>query len=263
MDAMTPELLLAVLVAAPPRVFRLDPQVLQDTKTRVQAHEAGLGPGLERLRADARAALGAGPFSVVSKTATPPSGDKHDYMSQAPSFWPNPGTKDGLPYVQRDGERNPEIRKIPDHDDLGRLVSATETLALAYYFVGDENYATKAAQLLRTFFLDPATRMNPNLEYAQAIPGVTTGRGIGIIDASGLVGLVDAIGLLGGSRSLTAADQQGLEGWFTDYLRWLRESRNGRAEAAATNNHGTYYDAQVASLALFTGQRELAAGVLD
>ncbi|HEX6738685.1 MAG TPA: alginate lyase family protein, partial [Vicinamibacteria bacterium] len=169
-------LLLALLAAVaaetpPPRVFRLDPQAIAQVRARALAKDPRLAPALERLRADAKQALTAGPFTVMTKSVTPPSGDKHDYMSQAPYFWPNPATPDGLPYVNRDGERNPEINQITDHQNMDRMVSAVETLALAYFFKGDEAYASKAAQLLRAWFLDAATHMNPNLQYAQFIPG--------------------------------------------------------------------------------------------
>jgi Alginate lyase len=260
-------LLLALLAAVAaedpsPRVFRLDPQVMAQVRSRALARDARLAPALARLRADAREAMTAGPFTVTGKTATPPSGDKHDYMSQAPYFWRNPATPDGLPYVRRDGERNPEIQRLPDRDGLRGVISHTETLALCYYLLEDDACATRAALLLRTWFLDPATRMNPHLEYGQAIPGVNTGRGIGIIETSGLTRVVDAVGLLAGAKAWTPEDQRGLSAWFAAYLRWLRESAHGRAEAAATNNHGTHYDAQVASFALFTGQPALAAQVL-
>jgi hypothetical protein len=207
--------------------------------------------------------MSAGPFSVVSKGLTPPSGDKHDYTSQAPYYWPNPKSPNGLPYISRDGERNPEINQITDHWNLDQLESSVETLALAYYFKGDEAYAAKAAGLLRAFFLDPATRMNPNLQYAQFIPGVNTGRGIGLIETRGLTSVVDAIGLLAGSKALTTDDQRALQDWFGRFLQWMLESKNGRDEAAAKNNHGTYYDVQVASFALFVGKRDLAARVLE
>src|SRR5438270_7946514 len=184
-------------------------------------------------------------------------------MSQAPYFWPDPKSPNGLPYIRRDGERNPEINKITDHHSLDDLESSVETLALAYYFKGDEAYAAKAVQLLRAFFLESATRMNPNLEYAQFIPGVNTGRGIGLIETRGLTRVVDAIGLLAGSKSLTEADQRGLEDWFTKFLQWMTESKNGRDESNSQNNHGTYYDVQTTSFALFLGKKDLAVNILQ
>src|SRR5438270_5098087 len=229
----------------PPRVFLVDARRLAGARRNVLAGDRAFDAALKKLEADAKKALAAGTFSVTSKAATPPSGDKHDYMSQAPYFWPNPKTPGGLPYVRRDGERNPEINKITDHHTLDQMEEAVETLALAYYFRGDEAYAAKAAQLLRAWFLDPATRMNPNLQYAQYIPGVNTGRGIGLIETRGLTRVVDAVGLLEGSKSLTEADRRGVADWFANCRQWMQESKNGRDEAAAQNNHGTYYDLQV------------------
>jgi hypothetical protein len=246
-----------------PRVYLLDASYLTATRQRLRSGDTNLAPALAALERDAKTALNAKPLSVVNKSTTPPSGDKHDYMSQAPYFWPNPETTNGLPYVRHDGERNPEINKITDHRNIGAMPDSVETLALAYYFTGDETYAAKATEFLRVWFLDPPTRMNPNFQFAQAIPGINSGRGIGLIESRGLVRVVDGAGLLAGAKAWTEADQRGLEKWFTDFLRWMRESQNGRDEAAAKNNHGTYYDLQVVSFALFTGDQKFAKEVLE
>lgn len=218
---------------------------------------------LEKARAEADHAMHEGPFSVIEKKQVPPSGDKHDYMSLAPYWWPNPTTANGLPYVRRDGETNPEERSIPDHADLFRMEVAVHALALGYYITGDEQYASRAVLLLRTWFLDPATKMNPNLNYGQAIPGITTGRGIGLIGMRAIPEVLDGITLLSQSRSLTPADRRGLHKWFQRYLNWLQNSKNGRAEAAAKNNHGSWYDQQLAGIALFLGDRDLARKIIE
>jgi len=216
-----------------------------------------------KLESDANIALKTQVVSIVTKQATPPSGDKHDYMSQAPYFWRNPKTADGFPYIRRDGERNPEIKKYPDHDLLDKMVKTVEQFAVAYYFTDKKEYAAKAAQILRMWFLDAGTKMNPNLEFAQAIPGLNTGRGIGIIETRGLTRVVDSIGLLKNSKSWTKADQAGIETWFGKYLQWLTTSKNGREEGAAKNNHGTFYDVQIVSFALFVGKKDFAKNVLE
>lgn len=248
---------------AAPRVFIIDGRELAETKHRIRSDDQTFAAALANLEKDARRAMQQQPSSVISKAVTPPSGDKHDYMSQAPYFWPNPDKPDGLPYINRDGERNPEIAKITDHLALDQMEAAVQALSLAYYFKNNEEYAAKASQLLRAWFIDPATRMNPNLEYAQFIPGVNTGRGIGLIETRGLVNTVDAVGLLAGSKSWTAADQQALEGWFSTFLQWMQESQKGREENAAKNNHGTFYDVQSMSYALFVRRNDLAKQIAE
>ena len=251
------------LAAVLPRTFLLDPVHLQIVRDRIRAGDKTFTAALNALERDAKDDLKAGPFSVMTKDKMPPSGDKHDFMSLAPYFWADPNSPNGLPYIRRDGERNPEIYKLTDRRNLGRLIGTVETLSLAYYFTTNEAYAEKAASLLRTWFLDPATRMNPNFEFAQAVPGVNTGRGTGLIETVGLTSLVDSIGVLAGSRAWTDADQAAMQRWFSLFLQWMLESRNGRAEAAAKNNHGSWYDVQVASYSLFTRTPDKAREVIE
>ncbi len=245
----------------PPRVFLLDGQYLQATQQRIRDGDKSFAPAVAELEREAKTALDVGPFSVVEKTNIPPSGDKHDYMSIGPYFWPDPGSSNGLPYIRHDGKRNPANR-TSDRRSLGSLIGNVETLAYAWYFTGDEKYAQKAAQLLRAWFLDPATRMNPNFEFAQAVPGVNSGRGTGLIEMAGMTSLVDAVGLLAGSKAWIDSDQSGMQQWFTEFVRWMQQSKNGQAEAAAKNNHGTYYDLELAAFSLFIGRSELASNLL-
>jgi len=240
--------------AAPvPCVFSLDPHQLVLTKARLATNDAALLPALGRLRREADKALKAAPGSVMDKAKTPPSGDKHDYLSLAPYSWPDPAKPDGLPWINRDGQVNPDSRVGTDHEALSKLCSQVDALALAYYLTGLEPYAAKAATLLQVWFLAPATKMNPHLEFAQGVPGRSTGRGTGIIDTVQVIKLTDAVGLLAGAKAWTPEAQRGMQDWFRAYLHWLLTSKHGRDEAKATNNHGSWYLAQTAACALFTG----------
>ena len=166
---------------AEPRLFLLDADALRAVRRSIFLGEDRFRAADDRLLREADQALQEGPFSVVDKEAVPPSGDKHDYMSRGTYWWPDPDKPDGLPYVRRDGEVNPEIYDY-DSRRLGRMCSSVDTLALAYFLSDYEDFAERAALLLRTWFLDEARRMNPHLEYGQGIPGICKGRGIGIID---------------------------------------------------------------------------------
>ena len=239
-----------------PSVFALNRAALERNKGRINAKDAQIMPAYKLLLKDADKALEFGPVSVMEKTNNPPSGNKHDYMSLAPYYWPDPSKPDGLPYIRKDGQTNPEVKEYKDKEYLPKLCESVHALSLAYYFSGEKVYAEHAAKLIRVWFLDTATRMNPNLNFGQAMKGTNTGRGAGMIDTRHLVKVVDAIGLLQTSKYWTQQDQQGMKEWFTAFLDWMQTSKIGRDEMAANNNHGAWYDAQRLAMSLFIKDQE-------
>jgi hypothetical protein len=244
------------------RTLRWRPDWLADVKTRIGRGDPALAPAYRALLARADAALNGGTYTVTAKGVAPPSGDRHDYWSIGPYWWPDPDHPNG-PYVRRDGHINPG-RDSADFDTtrLTQMSTAVESLALAYYFTGDRRYAQKASTLLRVWFLDPATRMNPNANFAQGVPGRTPGRAEGVLDTYRLLPVVEAIGLLAPSATLGMQEQAGLEKWFGDYTQWMATSTNGKAEHAATNNHGLWYLYQFAEYALFARRADLARAAI-
>ncbi|GEC02380.1 alginate lyase [Streptomyces spinoverrucosus] len=252
--------------AAPvtPRTVVLDGSRLRQAKADLRHGDPELRRAVASLTRRADGWLEQGPWTVVDKPRPAPSGDVHDYLSQAPYWWPtttpSPDNPWSCPYVQRDGERNPEVDSGTDRQDVEKVFDSTYDLALAWYYTGHRQYAQKAAQILRTWFLDPATRMNPHLNHAQFIPCKYDGRAIGIIDFSqSYTNVVDALAILDtGAPGWTKGDRVAMRRWNTAFLTWLTTSEFGKQEAAAANNHGTFYDMLVAALALSTGDDELA-----
>ena len=251
-------LMTARVTAQLPKVLIMDANHLAEVKKKAQQKDRQVLQLIDELKKQADDLLEMEPLSVMDKQFTPVSGNKHDYMSQAPYFWYDSTKPNGLPYKRRDGVRNPEIEQITDRTYIGKLETALRTLSLAFYFADDNKYAAKASTLLHTWFINEATKMNPHLEYGQAIPGVNTGRGIGIIETRTLMGIADAVGLLEGSASWTKADTKSMKDWYAKYLDWLLTSKNGKDEHAAKNNHGTWFYAQSIDFALFIENRELA-----
>ncbi len=257
---------LAALVAAPaatPPVLLHSAASLQAARESLARGEPALKPSLAALLREADRTLELREASVMDKKGVAASGDRHDYFSFGPYWWPDPAKADGLPYIQRDGEVNTAGRDQTDDTAFGQLCSSVETLGLAYWFTGREAYADKAARLVRVWFLEPATRMNPNLQHAQAIPGRSTGRGIGLIESRRLMDLNEGLALIGSSASWTAGDRAALRAWMDSFYTWITTSRNGRDEHAAKNNHGSWYDAQTAHLALVLGRKDEARRILS
>ena len=208
-----------------------------------------------RILAAADAALEMQALTITTARAKLSEGGPNDFYSNGDYWWPDPKKPDGLPYIKRDGETNPE-NFIAHRDAIRDLRDAVAALAAASLLSDDDRYVAKAAELLRIFFLDPATRMNPHLDYAQAIPGVSSGRGIGIIDTLHLIEIPKAVQALEKSGAFPEEVVEGLQEWFRDYLAWMLESKNGKEEAATKNNHAVAYFLQVAVFADFTGNQE-------
>ena len=246
-----------------PETFLIRGEFLLAAKNKIQKGDLVLTKALKELTSEADKALTKGPYSVTFKSKIPPSGNKHDYMSVGPYWWPDSSKADGLPYIRKDGQINPERYSIKDADFHNSMCSDVYQLGLTWYFTNDKKYADHAVKLLKVWFLDPETKMNPNLNFGQAIPGRMNGRGIGIIDTRSLAKLIDGVQLLKNSKSLSAADYKGIQDWYKEFLNWMRTSPIGLDEADEFNNHGTWYDVQTVSMALFTGQKDLAKKILE
>lgn len=240
----------------------LDKENLDQIKTKIDRQDPFVMPAYQTLISKAEKALSMGRLSVVDKSLTPPSQDKHDYMSLGPYFWPNPKTKDGYPYIRRDGKVNPNALIDSDSPRLVRLANALETLALAYYYTNNTKYAQRAVEMIQIWFINDTTKMNPHLKYAQGIPGTVPGRALGILDGRHFVRILDSITLIENSNLLSSKDLEVIKQWVKDYQNWLLNGEYAYDESHRPNNHGTFYDYQVVGYALYLEQPKKAKELL-
>jgi len=204
---------------------------------------------VRRLRAEAERRLKEGPWTV---TADRPQGlnlDIHEYYSEAPYWWPQ-SEDPTAPYVRRDGQINAN-RFLANKTALNSMAEAVYVLGTASYLLDDAKYAQRAARIIRAWFLDPKTRMNPELENAQAIRNLNTGRGAGILDGRVFIRAIQGMEFLALTGNWDAKDQAGLKKWFQEYLHWLLTSTPAEAEQHAGNNHSSWWTAQAAAVATF------------
>ncbi len=192
---------------------------------------------------------------VTGKKLVAPSGDPHDYISAGTYWWPNPDTADGLPYILRDGVTNPDSQTY-DNCKIVALSQCVYDLACLYFFTRDEAVAKRGAEQLRSFFLDPATRMNPHLKYGQSVPGVSPGRVYGIIDTYALTNVVNAAALL--REAMPEKDYHALQDWFRAYAKWLLEDPMTVPDRDKSQNHGLSYQLQVIAFSRFAEDHETA-----
>ncbi len=244
---------------------REDPPVFYDLETLEQLarpnQESPFLAHRQSLLEAADRALARGPYSVTDKTTLPPSQDPHDYWHPSPYYWPRPFLLRWLPMKMKDGQRVPGTQlydSLSDRYDrtrLQRMLDDVTILALAWRTGGNPAHARHATHLLRTWFIDSKTRMNPHLTFAQVRRGKDRKHGCksGVIELKDLYFFLDAVRLLKEADSWTPADDLEFRAWLSEYLQWLLHSPQGKGESASPNNHGTCYDLQVASIASFLG----------
>jgi hypothetical protein len=193
------------------------------------------------------------PQTITAFPSNRSPGGPHDYFSQADYFWPDPKNPDG-PYINRDGQSNPD-----NFDDHRKAMIAFSiqmpALTGAWLLTGDRKYGQHACEHLLAWFVTPATRMNPNLEYSQGVHGVSTGRNYGIIDTLHLVEVARAASVVAPTL-LSTEDAAAVKEWFRDYLQWMKSSDKGKQERATLNNHAACWALQAAEFARFIGDAE-------
>lgn len=220
----------------------------------------------EELLVKANTALSEKPYSITDKKSIAPSNDKQDYWHPAPYWWPNPNTDTGLPYIRRDGQRVPGTQLGDEECDnfdrsgLQQTFDNSLLLALAYKFTAQKKYANHGAKMLRRFFLQPKTRMNPHLKYSQVRMGVNgnEGTGTGIIEFKDIYYYLDAASIFHEAGAVTDEELDQFKQWLSAYLDWLLSSPQGISEKNSENNHGTYYDLQILAIATFLGDKNIA-----
>ena len=211
----------------------------------------------ERILRAANEYLSQPPITITASSSPRSHGGKHDYFSEGDYWWPDPKNPGG-PYIRRDGYTDPA--NFNDHREaLIRLSLHVPALVAAWLVTHDKRYAEHAVLHLRAWFLDPATKMNPSLDYAQAIFGITPGRGTGVIDTLHLVEVSRAARLLEKSGAFVRGEHGGVLEWFAQYLDWMCNSTNGKEEEVAKNNHGACWVAQAAAFAALTGNKDVLA----
>lgn len=233
----------------------------QALKRRVAANDAQIAPLAARLKEDAERRMKAGPWSVTFNRPKGTPAGEHDFFSEGPYWWPDPKNPNG-PYIRRDGERNPD-RFTKNDDDMGDMSQAVFTLGTAAWLFDEPRYAERAAKIASVWFVDPATRMNPNLEFGQAIRNINWGRGTGLIDSVSLIWAVQGMTFLEDTGRWDARQRDAVKQWFSGYLTWMMESQKGLAEKKSGNNHSTWWSAQAAAYAVFSGDRRREQLVWD
>lgn len=250
-----------------PSFVQFNPEALEATLIKIEKSEPLSAPKsfYNKLTEHAIALLRVKNPSVIDKAILPPSNNRHNYLSISRYYWPNPKRKDSLPWILKDGKPNPytQTRDV-DRKSLEFLSNSVHQLSLGYLLTKDEKYAIKGISMLKTWFLDAKTLMNPNLKYAQIIPGDKNPQRTGILDGRSIPAtILDAYIIFSSSKYWNPKDSFYMDLWFTEYLQWLRGSEIGEYAALQTNNHGSWYQFQVAALSFHLGKKEITKKAIE
>ncbi len=249
---------LQILPAAEDLIYHNSSRLLQ-AKEAIAAHNPYFADRYAKLIEEADALLHKMPDPVVNKTIMPPSGDKHDYLSLPPYGWPDKTKKDGLPWKAIDGVTNPVSRGLDtDYTRLNDLGETLARLSFAYWYSGDKRYSDKALEHLRAWFVDPETRVNPNANFGQGMPGQTDGRAAGIIEWSRVANVITALQILEIRGVLPEDVKAETSRWLRSYLHWLLTNKLGKEADELPQNHANWYNYQVVGLMLYTGRLDEA-----
>jgi hypothetical protein len=203
---------------------------------------------VRRLRAEADKRLREAPRSVTTDHPAGVNLDPHEYYGEAPFWWPDPANP-AAPWIRREGHVNPD-RVVADKIALDSTCDAIFTLGAASFFLDDPRYGRHAARLINAFFLNPKTRMNPNLEHSEAIRGVNDSRG-GSIEGRVFVRALQGMEFLAQSGQWDAREAAATHKWFEEYLRWLEHSKVASEEKTGGSLRASWWAAQVAAIATF------------
>ncbi len=218
-------------------------------RSAIVRKEAWTTDALRHLRVEADRRMKEGTFTVTSERPANPAVDPHDYYSESPYWWPNPDNPNG-PYMHKEGQVN-QNRFVANRTSLNQMADAVFTLGSAAFLLNDSHYAKRAVRIIRTWFVNPKTRMNPNLEHAQAVPGINTGQSTGVLDGRAFIRAIQGMEFLSEAEVWDARDRAAVRKWFEDYLHWLTKSPAGEEEKASGNDHAAWWSAQVAAVATF------------
>lgn len=232
----------------------VDKQFLQQTKENIYKGQGIWNDVKFELERKAQQVIALGPWSVTYHKSPAVSNNKHDFYNEGPYWWCNSSDPEG-PYILRDGEYNPD--RFIHHETAMRAMAETVMyLSMAGYYLDKSKYTDRAVELISTWFLDEETKMNPHLEYGQAIRGICDGRGIGIIETAILIRVVYAAGFISLEERYQNEIFQ-LKKWFESYITWLTTSEKGLEEKNHINNHANWWNTQVASFSAFIENEEL------